>query len=307
MKKISQLVLIFILAISFGHAQDLKLKLWENEAPNNNTPLGTEKVKKDINGNRMVSNISEAELFVYLPEKEKQNGTAVIICPGGGYSFVAVDHEGYDYVKFLKENGIVGIVLKYRLPYGKHNVPVSDGLRAVRLVRSYAKEWHIDDKKIGIAGFSAGGHLASTIGTKYDIGKENSEDPINRISSRPDFMLLIYPVISFNEEFGYMGTRVNFFGNTHSWRKVSQYCNELNIKPDTPPTFLVHCNDDFIVSPLNSIAFYQALQKAKVKNELHVFTKGGHGFGMHKQNLPVDVWLDLSVRWINNNTNLKSK
>ncbi|MBI9057327.1 MAG: alpha/beta hydrolase [Labilibaculum sp.] len=298
MKKNKLVLYLLFLIVNIGYAQDRTIKVWDNNAPDISNSPRKEIMKKDAFGNLIVYNISEAELYVYLPDEKKRTGAAVIVCPGGGYGIEAIDHEGHAYAKFLKDNGIVGVVLKYRLPYGMSSVPISDGLQAVRLVRSKAKEWHVDANKIGIAGFSAGGHLASTIGAKWDLGQRDSNDVIKKLSSRPDFMLLFYPVISFKEDIGHMGTRTNLIGETHSWQKIKQYCNELKVTKETPPTFLLHCHDDILVSSINSIEYYKALRNAKVDCEMHIYPKGGHGFGMNIQDLSVDVWPKLSVKWI---------
>jgi acetyl esterase/lipase len=168
----------------------------------------------------------------------------------------------------------------------------------MRLIRSKASEWGINPAKIGIAGSSAGGHLASTAGTRFDQGKPNSTDPIERFSCRPDFMLLLYPVISFNEEFGHIGSRINLIGPGNNWDQVEKYSNELQVTAQTPPTFLVLADDDGTVPTRNSIEFYLALKKYNIPAEMHIFRDGGHGFGMNKKNLPVDQWPTLFAQWM---------
>jgi acetyl esterase/lipase len=275
-------------------AQDKVLKVWPDGAPTDN---GMTKPEEKYDGIR-VRNVSEAEMFVYLPEKSKNTGAAVVICPGGGYWIEAMDHEGYDIAKWLKNKGVAGIVLKYRLPYGHHEVPSDDAKRAIRIVRQNAKEWGINPAKIGIAGSSAGGHLASTVGTHFDTGDSSSDDPLAQISCRPDFMLLLYPVITFNEEFGHMGSRKNLIGEVNDWKLVKEYSNELHITPQTPPTFFVLADNDVSVPPRNSIEFYLQLKKNNVPAEMHIFAKGGHGFGIRKNNLPADNWPNLFYDWL---------
>jgi len=189
-------------------------------------------------------------------------------------------------------------VLKYRLPYGHHEVPSSDARRAIRTIRANADEWGIDPGKIGIAGSSAGGHLASTAGTVFDSGNQNSSDPIEKVSCRPDFMLLLYPVITLKEEFTHMGSRNNLIGEGNNMKLVLKYSNELNVSEQTPPTFLVLADDDGAVPPRNSIEFYSALKHFNVPAEMHIFQKGGHGFGMHQSGIPVNNWPDLFVDWL---------
>lgn len=275
-------------------AQDFKLKVWPNGAPDSN---GITTPEETYEGKR-VRNVSEAEMYVYLPKIGNNTGAAVVICPGGGYMIEAMDHEGYNMAEWLTTQGVAGVVLKYRLPYGHDQIPLEDAQRALRIVRQKAAEWGINPSKIGIAGSSAGGHLASTAGTKFDLGKPDSNDPIEKYSCRPDFMLLLYPVITFNEEFGHMGSRTNLIGAGNKWELVEKYSNELHVTAQTPPTFLILADDDNGVPPRNSIEFYLALKKYKIPAEMHIFREGGHGFGMNKKNLPVDQWPNLFAQWM---------
>jgi acetyl esterase/lipase len=293
MKKYN-LIFVFLLITVGISAQVKTLKVWPNGAPNDN---GMKEPEEKYDGVR-VRNVSEAEMYVYLPEKEINTGAAVVICPGGGYWIEAMDHEGFDMAKWLQSKGIAGIVLKYRLPYGHHEIPSGDARQTMRIVRANAKEWGIDPNKIGIAGSSAGGHLASTAGTVFDLGNDKSTDPVEKMSCRPDFMLLLYPVISFDESTGHMGSRKNLIGEGNDWNLAKQYSNELNVTKDTPPTFLVLADDDKTVNPQNSVDFYLALKKYKIPAEMHIFQEGGHGFGMTKKNLPVDQWPDLFYNWL---------
>ncbi len=293
MKKINLLFTLFLITSTLI-AQDKVLKVWPNGAPNDN---GMKEPEEKYDGVR-VRNVSEAEMYVYLPEKENNTGAAVVICPGGGYWIEAMDYEGYNIAVWLKSKGIAGIVLKYRLPYGHDKIPSGDARRTMRIVRMNAKEWGIDPDKIGIAGSSAGGHLASTVGTRFDTGNKESTDPIEQVSCRPDFMLLLYPVISFKEEFGHMGSRKNLIGEGNKWKLVEKYSNELHVTPQTPPTFLVLADDDKTVPPRNSVEFYLQLKKNNVPAEMHIFREGGHGFGITKKNLPVDQWPDLFFDWL---------
>jgi acetyl esterase/lipase len=291
-RKIGILALVFISLTTM--AQDFKLKVWPNGAPDSNGITTPE----ELYDGKRVRNVSEAELYVYLPKMGNNTGAAVVICPGGGYMIEAMDHEGYDLAEWLTTQGVAGIVLKYRLPYGHDQIPLEDAQRALRIVRQKAAEWGINPSKIGIAGSSAGGHLASTAGTKFDLGKPDSNDPLEKYSCRPDFMLLLYPVITFNEEFGHMGSRTNLIGAGNKWELVEKYSNELHVTAQTPPTFLILADDDGGVPPRNSIEFYLALKKYKIPAEMHIFRDGGHGFGMNKKNLPVDQWPNLFAQWI---------
>jgi acetyl esterase/lipase len=288
------LLILTFLMINTLNAQNFTLKVWPDGAPDSN---GITLPEEKYDGVR-VRNVTEAEMYVFLPEKDKNTGTAVVICPGGGYQILAMDHEGYNIAQWLAERGVAGIVLKYRMPNGHHQIPSGDARRAMRTVRANAKEWAIDPAKIGISGSSAGGHLASTVGTRFDAGDAASADPVERFSSRPDFMLLLYPVISFNEEFGHMGSRRNLIGDGNDWKMVHKYSNELHVTSETPPTFLVLADDDKSVVPRNSIEFYAALKANNIPSEMHIFQKGGHGFGMRNNNIPADNWPHLFMDWL---------
>jgi len=257
--------------------------LWANGAP---AAKGTEDKDKPT-------------LTIYLPEKQANPTTAVVICPGGGYGFLAFDHEGHQIAKWLSSNGIAGIILKYRLPAEgyKHPVPLQDAQRAIRMVRTKAKDWNIDSARIGILGFSAGGHLASTAGTHFDSGNESAADPVDRASCRPDFMALIYPVVTF-KEFTHTGSRNNLIGENADPALIDNLSNELQVTAKTPQTFLIHSNDDPHVPPENSINFYLALRKAKVPAEMHIYEKGGHGFGMGRPNTASMTWLSRMKEWM---------
>lgn len=290
-----KLVILALALISFTTmAQDFKLKVWPNGAPDSN---GMTIPEETYEGKR-VRNVSEAEMYVYLPKIGNNTGAAIVICPGGGYMIEAMDHEGYDMAEWLTTQGVAGIVLKYRLPYGHDQIPLEDAQRALRIVRQKAAEWGINPSKVGIAGSSAGGHLASTAGTKFDLGKPDASDPIEKYSCRPDFMLLLYPVITFREDFGHMGSRVNLIGAGNKWEMVEKYSNELQVTAQTPPTFMILADDDSGVPPRNSIEFYLAMKKFKIPAEMHIFRDGGHGFGMNKKNLSVDQWPNLFAQWM---------
>jgi len=282
-----------MVTLHFASAQKV-IKLWPNGAPGNNECPQPEET---FNG-KMVRFVSEPTLTIYLPDKEKNTGAAIVICPGGGYAIEAMDHEGYQYAEYLQSRGIAGIVLKYRLPYGHHEIPLVDTQYALRTIRYNAREWGIDPVKIGISGFSAGGHLASTSATHFDNGKANSGDPVEKMSSRPDFAVLIYPVITFNEQWGHMGSRENLIGKNHDLKLIRYYSNELQVTTETPPTFLLLADDDKGVSPRNSIEYYSALKEKGVSAELHIFREGGHGFGMNKTGKPHDQWPDMLISWM---------
>lgn len=280
--------------ISSANAQPLKMKVWPDGAPENN---GLTAPEEQFDGVR-VRNVSEAEMFVYLPEKAINTGVAVLICPGGGYQMLAMDHEGFEMAEWLNKRGVAGIVLKYRMPNGNHAIPSADARRAMRMVRMNAEKWGIDPSKIGIAGSSAGGHLAATVGTRFDAGNANAPELVERMSSRPDFMLLLYPVITMNEKYTHMGSRNNLLGKENNPDLIEFYSNDRHVSNDTPPAFLVLADDDKAVVPQNSILFYTALKENEVPAVLHIFQKGGHGFGMRKTGIAADQWPGMFEAWL---------
>jgi acetyl esterase/lipase len=235
-------------------------------------------------------------LTPYLP-KEKATGAAVIVCPGGGYSHLA-DHEGRPVAEWLNSIGITAFVLKYRLgPRYHHPAPLQDAARAIRLVRARAAEWQIDPKRIGILGFSAGGHVASTIGTHFDAGQPNSTDAVEKVSSRPDVMVLIYPVITMGG-FTHNGSRKQLLGENPSADMVTLLSNEVQVTKETPPTFLVHTANDAAVPVENSLRFADALRRMAVPFELHVYERGPHGFGLGGNNPILLSWPGRCADWL---------
>ncbi|MGE5395807.1 MAG: alpha/beta hydrolase [Candidatus Saccharibacteria bacterium] len=291
------------------YGQDYVLPLYKGEIPNSKNTGQKEKIeKKDIT---LISNVQDPDIAVYLPSKRFATGQAVVICPGGGYWVLAYDLEGTDIARYLNSIGVAGIVLKYRLPtYGNcvvpHKAPLQDAQRAMRLVRSNAKAWNIDSTKIGIMGFSAGGHLASTLGTHFDYGNKNAADPVEQKSCRPDFMILMYPVISFTDKSTHTGSRDALLGKDADPKLVTYYSNELQVKEDTPPAFLVHADNDSAVPDENSLLMYQALRQKKIPAELHILSEGEHGFGLGGQNNHIGAWttdLKLWLNWLNQKKN----
>jgi acetyl esterase/lipase len=256
------------------------IKLWPNGAPG---ALGSD--PEDI-----------PTLTPFIP-KEKANGASVIICPGGGYTHLA-DHEGRPVAEWLNSIGITAFVLKYRLgPRYHHPAPLLDAARAVRTVRSHASEWKIDPKRIAVLGFSAGGHLASTIGTHFDSGQANAADVIDRVSSRPDLLILIYPVITMGE-FMHVGSKKQLLGENPSSEMVKLLSNDEQVTKETPPTFLVHTANDASVPVENSLKFAEALRKVGVPFELHVYERGRHGFGLGGDDPVLSTWPARCAAWL---------
>ncbi len=237
-----------------------------------------------------------AEVFLTVYRPERANGTAVVICPGGGYGGHAIEPEGHGIARWLNGHGITGAVLQYRLPKGRHAVPLLDAQRAIRTVRSRAAEWSLDPARVGIIGFSAGGHLAATAETHFDDGDKGAKDPVDRVSSRPDFAILVYPVISMGEK-GHAGSRKNLLGETASAELVELYSNEKQVTDRTPPTFLAHPLDDTVVVPDNSRLFYEALQTHKVPAKYLELPNGGHGLNGYK-GPSWDAWQKQSLEWL---------
>ena len=236
-------------------------------------------------------------ITIYLPPAQA-TGTGVVICPGGGYVQLAMDHEGDQIARWLNSFGVAGFVLKYRIaPRYHHPAPLLDAQRALRLVRSRARDFGLARNRIGIWGFSAGGHLASTAGTHFDSGKAEASDPIERESSRPDFMILAYPVISFTTEYTHRGSLRNLLGENPDPKLVESLSNEKQVTPQTPPTFLFHTNEDKGVPAENSVLFYLALRKAGVPAELHIYERGSHGVGLAPLNQVLSSWSDRLADW----------
>ena len=254
-------------------------------------PDGPPGVAQDAPGSRPT-------LALYLPPPEKATGAAVVICPGGGYGGHA-DHEGRPIAEWLNGLGIAGVVLKYRLaPDHHHPAMLEDAARAIRTARSEAKAWGIDPGRIGVIGFSAGGHLASTIGTHFDAGKPDATDPVERLSSRPDRMILVYPVISMQPPYTHGGSRRNLIGASPPAELAESLSNETRVTKDTPPTFLAHTDEDGPVPAENSLNFALALREAGVPVELHLFQKGQHGLGLGRDGFAFSAWPDLCSKWL---------
>ncbi|MBX2842710.1 MAG: alpha/beta hydrolase [Flammeovirgaceae bacterium] len=302
MKIIFKLIVLTIILVNntsiSAQTQGDSLFLWPDGAPG--SKFFDLQEKHEVNGILRISQVTRPTIQVFLPEKEKATGAAVVICPGGGYGILAIDHEGYQIAKWLNSFGIAGIILKYRLPddrimEDKTIGPLMDAQQAIRMVRQNASEWNIDPEKVGIMGFSAGGHLASTAGTHFNDIVGGIED---KSSVRPDFNILIYPVVSFQEGVGHMGSRRNLIGQTNDFKLVSKYSNELQVTEETPPTFLVHSRDDKAVPVQNSIRFYEALLNYDTPSEMHLYNKGGHGYGLGREGSTSVSWPERCEAWL---------
>ncbi len=287
-------------------AQDKVIPLWTAKIPGEiETPNFQEQEIYKDNILQSTSNVKIPTLAVYIPHEISANGTAVLVLPGGGYSHLSMNKEGKKIAEWLNSLGITAFVLKYRLPNDqimkdKTIGPLQDAQEAVRVIRRNTKNWNIDPTKIGVIGFSAGGHLAATLATHYD---ENVYSTTDSISARPDFSLLIYPVISMNQNIRHKGSRENLLGNNPSLNLIEKFSNELQVNAKTPTTFLVHATDDQTVPVENSINYYLALKRNNVSAELHVYEKGGHGFGLGVKDTS-QFWTLDCIHWLKNHNYL---
>jgi acetyl esterase/lipase len=257
--------------------------LWLNGAPD---ALGAEDVDKPA-------------LTLYQPAKAQATGTIVVICPGGAYGGLAIDHEGHQVARWLTAHGVAGAVVKYRLgPRYHHPAPLQDVLRAIRVVRSRAAELGVKPDRVGVLGFSAGGHLASSAATLFDLAEAKVNDGLEAVSSRPDFAILGYPVIVFGADVTHKGSQRNLLGDNPSADLVTRLSTDRQVTAKTPPTFLFHTTDDASVPPQNSLAFYLALKNAGVPAELHIYERGRHGVGLAPEDRALSTWPDLMLAWM---------
>jgi acetyl esterase/lipase len=249
-------------------------------------------------GAQGTADIDTPTLAAYVIPAGRGTGTAVIVCPGGGYSGLSMDKEGDQIARYLNSLGVSAFVLKYRLgPKYHHPIELGDAQRAIRTVRSKAAEYRLLPDRIGIMGFSAGGHLASTAGTHFDSGNASAADPIDHVSCRPDFLILCYPVISLTN-YVHQGSKRNLLGDNPDPKLVESLSNETQVTAQTPPTFLFHTNADTGVPPENSMLFYMALRKAGVPAEIHIYERGPHGVGLAQTDQPLSTWPSRLADWL---------
>ena len=289
-------LLVFWLHLSFRSLAQQTIPLYTSDIPNA-TGSPDEEV---VNASQSVNNVSRPTLRVYLPPKEKASGAAVIVCPGGGYGTLVMKREGYDVAEALNKLGIAAFVLKYRLPSDKTNkdksiAPLQDAQQAIRMVRERAAEWNINPARIGIMGFSAGGHLAATAGTHF--AKAYSDNPAST-SLRPDFMILVYPVISFSDSLGHKGSRERLLGQTPTADQLKLFSNDGQVTAQTPPALLLHSGDDTVVPVGNSLVFYEALLRNGVSATMHLYPTGKHGFSLAPAK---EDWFEQCRTWLSSN------
>jgi acetyl esterase/lipase len=286
-------VSLFVIIIS-DRATSQTLPIYPGAVPNSKTghQLISQKNNPDI-----IYTVLKPELEVFLPKKEKATGAAVIICPGGSYKVLVYQAEGVNTAKTFAENGIAAFVLKYRLPDDSAMVdktigPLQDAQQAMKFVRENARQWQINDHRIGVMGFSAGGHLASTLATHFNKALISNTEKTNL---RPDFLILVYPVISMQDSLTHQDSRHNLLGKTPSKAIVDEFSNELQVSDNTPPSYITHAGDDKLVDVDNSIVFYEKLRHHNVAAELHLYPKGGHGFVLAQR---PEVWIAPIVKWM---------
>ena len=302
--KYIKLILILLMPVVFQSvsAQSFFVSLYpEGQIPNYRN--SGEKEVRDTTDIVRISKVQNPDIQVFLPAGKSRTGNAIVICPGGGYHILAYDWEGEDIAKYWNSKGVTAIVLKYRLPTSESQIipyksPLMDAQRAIRLVRYHSEEWGINPERVGIMGFSAGGHLASTLSTHFDEGNQASSDPVEKFSCRPDFSMLIYPVISFTADFAHTGSEKALLGKEPDPELARDFSNELRVGPDTPPAILVHAADDKGVPVNNSIVYFQALRSNSVEASLLIYPYGGHGFGLATGKGYLSGWPDQCNAWL---------
>ncbi|MBN1924526.1 MAG: alpha/beta hydrolase [Prolixibacteraceae bacterium] len=297
-----QLIVILIITAAFfmAKAQTKTIYLWPEGVPGSIENRGFIETTDSLDNWIKTRFVTNPRFDFYPAKKELATSTAVVVCPGGGYWGIAIDHEGKQTAEWLNSIGISAFVLKYRLPddaimKDKTEGPLQDAQQAIRIIRRRAKEWNIDPAKIGIMGYSAGGHLASTLSTHYD---DNVYEPEDGTSARPDFSILIYPVITMDKTYTHMGSREALLGKNPTEELVKRFSNELQVNSKTPPAFLVHSLDDGAVPYLNSVNYTLALRKHNVPCELHLYEQGGHGYGLGRSDKTESSWPGACRKWL---------
>ncbi len=297
-----KILTVFFAAIVFNSisAQTKVIDIWNGKVPNSISNKNINEKIDSANNWIKRKNVTNPTLEMYAAEKNNANGTAVIICPGGAYSALAIIHEGSQVAKWLNSLGITAFVLNYRLPddaamTDKSIAPLQDAQEAMRIVRLHAKEWNINPNKIGIMGFSAGGHVASTLATHFNHKVYQAKDSV---SARPDFSILIYPVITMDSATTNPWSRNNLLGNNPAKKDVLYFSNELYVTENTPPAFLIHSIDDDAVPVQNSINYAAALHKYNIPCELHIYQSGKHGYGMGRSSNTESSWTEACKKWM---------
>ncbi len=302
--------LFFLTSFFLQAAEREVIFIWPDGVPESNGITVAEVTQND-----RVENVSVPSMKFFPADSAKNTGVTILVIPGGGYARQAAGHEGSQFGEWLSSLGINAFVLKYRLPNKHAFIPLKDAQQAMRIIRSRAGEWKLNPSKIGVSGFSAGGHLASTLGTHFDLGTPvppvappakgkkpvpPAPAPLSSFSCRPDFMILFYPVVSMQESVTHAGSRENLLGPGYKRDSVDYYSNELQVTKDTPPTLLFLSDDDSAVPPQNSFDFYAALKKYKIPASMHIFPEGGHGWGFRETFHYHEAWKGLYIDWLKN-------
>ena len=293
---------ILVLLTTFNTMAQQEIPIYSGKIPNAIPCPLTTYSGKNPSGKLYYTNINIPTITAYIPTQKNALKSAILICPGGGYSRVVVEHEGDEIAKAFNSIGVTAFMLKYRLPndtcmINKWEVPLIDAQQAIKYIRDNAKDYGIDKNHVGVIGFSAGGHLASSLATKFQTSFiENA----SKTNLRPDFMILGYPVISMNDSICHKGSRDRLIGKNPSPENVTSYSSELQVNAQTPPAFIFHAKDDKTVPVINSVRMHEALEAKKVKSTLHIFEAGGHGFGLNNTSSSVK-WFELSTKWLKEN------
>lgn len=286
-------MIAILLPVFAAAAEPTVIPLWPEGVPGLRADASPEKLE-----NARASNVHQPSLTVYPAPADKATGAAVIICPGGGYVRLSMENEGSQVAAWLNSIGVTAYILKYRMVEYGHPAPLRDVLRAVRLVRSQAADFSVQPDRIGVIGFSAGGHLAASAGTLFDSPEGRTGAALDAVSARPDFLLLMYPVITLQDPYAHAGSRRALLGESATAEQVAAMSLESRVTPATPPTFMVHTQEDTSVPIENSLLFYRALRAAGVPTEVHLFEKGPHGFGMRKEFGQTSAWIDRAEDWM---------
>ncbi|MDC0584554.1 alpha/beta hydrolase [Bacteroidales bacterium] len=294
--------LLCMLTIFICSCKHDQIPLWPNDTANQQKSAirKTFSIKED----KIITEVNAPTITTYFPRKTHQSGTSILICPGGGYKVLMHQREGTAVAKYLNSKGITAFVLSYRLPKPKTDstssqFPLLDAQRAIRLIRSQASQLNINPNRIGIMGFSAGGHLASTLGTQYKFEGNYKKDAIDKLSARPDFIVLAYPVITMKDDYTAKDGKLNLLGNNPHIDLINQFSNELHVSDNTPPTFLVHAENDPLVPIENSIRFYDSLKAHHIYCNMVSFSKGAHGFGLGLYDDQLKTWPEEFLSWLN--------
>jgi acetyl esterase/lipase len=290
---------VFVSSVALAASDRPVIPLWPEGLPD---PLRAgydpAKTAEEVADGTRVSNIRAPQVTVFAPPAGRANGTAVVICPGGGYARLAYGHEGLDVASWLNAQGVTCFLLKYRHKEYGHPAPLRDVLRAIRLVRSRAAEFGVDPERIGVMGFSAGGHLASSAATLFDHADGKTGAALDAVSARPSFAILVYPVILMEGPHIHAGSRNNLIGEKATPELVARMSTDRQVSKDTPPIFLIHAQDDATVPVENALSFYAGARRAGTPIEMHLYEKGGHGFGLKPKVQPTDEWPDRCLSWM---------